>query len=76
MQRCRITRWPQGPYLIVAAGQRLYAPTLNKVAEIAQCATCAGDRIESLRVRAARGWRPLSDDEPCRLLWLLAASRR
>jgi hypothetical protein len=62
-------------YLIVAAGRRLYAPTLEELAEIAQCAAYAGDRIESLRVRAARGWRPLNDDELGRLLWLLAAPR-
>jgi hypothetical protein len=63
-------------YLIVAAGQPLYAPTLEELAEIAQCATHAGDPIGSLRVRMARGWRPLSDTELGRLLSLLAASRR
>jgi hypothetical protein len=62
-------------YLIVAAGQRLYAPTLEELAEIAQCAIFAGDPVDSLRVRAARGWRPLNDDELGRLPWLLAASR-
>ena len=54
----------------------MHAPTLEELAEIAQCAACAGDRIESLRVPATRGWRPLGDDELGRLLWLLAPSRR
>jgi DNA helicase II / ATP-dependent DNA helicase PcrA len=48
--------------LIVAAGRRL--PTLE---ELAECAAPAGDRIERLRIRTARGWRSLSDEEFRRL---------
>jgi hypothetical protein len=57
-------------YLIVAAGQRLYAPTL---AEIAECAIVAGDRIELLRARTASGWRPLGHDESQGFSRLLAS---
>ena len=60
-------------YLIVAAGRWLYAPTLAELAEGAECALDAGDRIELLRVRHARGWRPLPDREFERFLLLLAA---
>jgi hypothetical protein len=60
-------------YLLVAAGQALYAPTLEELAEIAKCATCAGDPIELVRPHAPRGWRLLSDEEFGRFLRLLAA---
>jgi hypothetical protein len=60
-------------YLLMAAGQPRYAPTLDELAEIAQCATCAGDPIELLRARTPRGRRLLSDDEFGRFLRLLAA---
>ena len=47
----------QGPdaYLIVAAGQRLYAPTLEELAEIAEYAARAGDPIQLLYARTPRG---------------------
>lgn len=60
-------------YLIVADGQRLYAPTLEELAEIAECAARAGDSIELLRARTPRGWRQLSDEEFGHFLGLLAA---
>ena len=60
-------------YLIVAANQRLYAPTLGELAEIAVCAIVAGDEIELLRARTPRGWRLLSDEEFSRFLRLLTA---
>jgi hypothetical protein len=60
-------------YLIVAAGQRLYAPTLEEQVEIAECAALAGDPIELLPARTRRGWRSLSDEEFGRFLCLLAA---
>jgi hypothetical protein len=60
-------------FLIVAAGQRLYAPTLEELAEIAECAARADDPIELLRARTPRGWRLLSDEEFDRFLRLLAA---
>lgn len=81
--------WPQGAnsgaspalptvrpdaYLIVAAGQRLYAPTLEELAEIAECAIAAGDEIERLRARRRQGWRPLSGQEVRRLVRVLAAA--
>jgi hypothetical protein len=50
-------------YLIIAAGQRLFAPTLEELVEIAECAVRAGDAIELLRARTPRGWRLLSDEE-------------
>jgi hypothetical protein len=50
-------------YRIVAAGQLLHAPTLAELAEIAECAIAAGDRIELLRARTAGGWRLLSPEE-------------
>jgi hypothetical protein len=59
--------------LLVAGGQRLYAPTLEELAEIAECANRAGDTIELLRARAPRGWRRLRDEECGRFLRLLAA---
>jgi hypothetical protein len=40
-------------YLIVAAGQRLYAPTPEELAKIAECAFEAADEIEGLRAHAA-----------------------
>jgi hypothetical protein len=46
--------------LIVAGGQRLYAPPLEEPAEIAGCAARVGDRVELLRARTPRGWRLLS----------------
>jgi hypothetical protein len=60
-------------YLIVAAGQRLFAPTLEELVEIAECAARAGDAIELLRARTRRGWRLLSDEEFGRFLRLLAS---
>jgi hypothetical protein len=60
-------------YLIVAAGQRMYAPTLDELAEIAECAARAGDPIELLRAHTPRGWRCLSRKEFGRFLHLLAA---
>jgi len=45
-------------YLIVAAGQRLYASTPEELAEIAECALGAGDRIELVRARDGGAWRP------------------
>jgi hypothetical protein len=59
-------------YLLVAAGQRLYAPTLDELAEIAQCAIDAGDPIELVRVRTTEGWRLLSDQEFGEFLRLFA----
>lgn len=59
-------------YLLVAAGQQLYAPTLDELAEIAQCAVAAGDPIERVRARAPQGWRPLNDEEFGEFLRLLA----
>jgi hypothetical protein len=50
-------------YLIVAAGQPLYAPTLEELAELAECAARAGDPIERLRAHTPRGWRLLHDEE-------------
>jgi hypothetical protein len=50
-------------YLIVAAGEVLHAPTLAELAEIAECAIAAGDRIELLRAGTAGGWRRLSHQE-------------
>jgi hypothetical protein len=63
---------PPDAYLIVAAGQPLYAPMLEELVEIAECAACAGDRIELLRARTPRAWRLLSDEEFGRFLRLLA----
>jgi hypothetical protein len=60
-------------YLIVAAGQRLYAPTLEELAEIAECAARAGDPIELLRAGTPRGWRLLRDEEFGRFVRLLTA---
>jgi hypothetical protein len=60
-------------YLIVAAGQPLHAPTLEELAEIAECAARADDPTELLRARTPRGWRLLSDEEFDRFLRLLAA---
>jgi hypothetical protein len=59
-------------YLIVAAGQRLYAPTPEELAEIAECALEAGDPIEQLRARDGAG-RPLRGHEFERFLRALAA---
>ena len=50
-------------YLLVAAGQRLYAPTLDELAEIAECAIKADDPIELVRARADGDWRLLNDQE-------------
>jgi hypothetical protein len=60
-------------YLIVAAGQPLYAPTLEELAEIAECAIDAGDEIERLLARARDGWRPLRREEFGRFLRLVVA---
>ncbi|MCA1681114.1 MAG: hypothetical protein LC777_20320, partial [Actinobacteria bacterium] len=38
-------------YLIVAAGRRLYAPTLEELAELAACAIDTGDPIRLPRVQ-------------------------
>jgi hypothetical protein len=50
-------------YLIVAAGEALYAPTLEELAEIAECAMELGDEIERLRARTSEGWRALTREE-------------
>ena len=50
-------------YLLGASGRRLYAPSLDELAEIAQCAIKADDRIELVRARATDGWRLLNDEE-------------
>jgi hypothetical protein len=50
-------------YLIVAAGERLYAPTLEELAEIAERAARAQDPIELLRAHTPRGWQLLRDEE-------------
>jgi hypothetical protein len=60
-------------YLIVAAGQLLHAPTLEELAEIAECAVAVGDRIELLRARTASGWRLLTHDESRGFSRLLAS---
>jgi hypothetical protein len=60
-------------YLIVAAGQPLYAPTPRELAEIAECAIEAGDEIERPRAQTGEGWRPLGGGELGRFLGLLAA---
>ena len=60
-------------YLIVAAGRRLYAPTREELAEIAECALEAGDPIELLRAREGAAWRPLRGHEFERFLRALAA---
>jgi hypothetical protein len=60
-------------HLIVAAGEVLHAPTLAKLAEIAECAIAAGDRIELLCARTASGWRPLSHEESQGFSRLLAS---
>jgi hypothetical protein len=60
-------------YLIVAAGRRLYAPTPEELAEIAECALEAGDRIELVRARDGGAWRPLSGHELERFMRALAA---
>jgi hypothetical protein len=60
-------------YLIVAAGRWLYAPTLAELAEVAECALDAGDRIELLRVQHSGGWRPLPERESERFCHLLVA---
>ena len=63
-------------YLIVAGGRRLYAPTLEELAEIAVCAIDAGDRIELLRAQeAGRLWR-LRDEELERFLHSFSAQLR
>jgi hypothetical protein len=53
---------PDG-YLIVAASQLLFATSPEELAEIAECAFEAGDRIELLRARDEGSWRPPSDRE-------------
>ena len=60
-------------YLLVAAGNAVYAPTLEELAEIAECAVAAGDEIELLRARTRCGWRLLSDEECGSFLHRLAA---
>jgi hypothetical protein len=47
-------------YLILAANQRLYAASLEELAEIAECALGVRDPIELPRARCPRGWRRLS----------------
>ena len=61
-----------GAHLVVAGGQRLYAPTLEELAEIAQCASRVGDPIELLVARTARSRGLLRDDEFAHFLRLLA----
>jgi hypothetical protein len=58
---------------IVAVGQRLYAPTLEELTEIAECALRCGDPIELPRARTPQGWRPLSGQEFRRFAVLLAS---
>jgi hypothetical protein len=60
-------------YLLIAAGQPLYAPTPEELAEIAEYAIGAGDRIELVRVRHVGRWRALPDREFERFLRALAA---
>jgi hypothetical protein len=60
-------------YLIVATGRLLHAPTLAELAEIAECAIAAGDRIESLRARTAGGSRLFSPEESQGFSRLLAS---
>ena len=60
-------------YLMVAAGQSLYAPTLEELAEIAECAARAGDPAELLRARTPRGWRLLGEEEFGRFVRVLVA---
>jgi hypothetical protein len=62
-------------YLMVAAGQRLYAPSLEELAEIAECAREADDPIELLRARGEGGCRPLSGRECERFLRALRPPR-
>jgi hypothetical protein len=60
-------------YLMIAAGQRLYAPALEELAEIAECAIEAEDEIERLGVRTPEGWRALDREKFGRFVGLLAA---
>ena len=60
-------------YLLVAAGNALYAPTLEELTEIAECAVAAGDEIELVRARERFGWRLLRDEECGSFLRLRAA---
>jgi hypothetical protein len=62
-------------YLIVAAGRPLYAPTPEELAEIAECALEAGDRIELPRARDEGEWRLLSGREFERFLRALNLRR-
>jgi hypothetical protein len=62
-------------YLMVAAGQRLYALNLEELAEIADCAIEADDPIELLGARDEGGWRPLSGRESERFLRALPPPR-
>jgi hypothetical protein len=57
----------------MAAGQRLYAPTPEELAEIAECAIEVGDPIELVRARDGGGWRPLRGRELGRFVRALAA---
>jgi hypothetical protein len=60
-------------YLIVAAGQRLYALTPEELAEIAECAHRAGDRIELVFAQDGGAWRPLRGRDFERFLRALTA---
>jgi hypothetical protein len=62
-------------YLIVAAGRPLYAATPEELAEIAECALAAGDRIEPPRARDLGEWRALSGRELGRFLRALNPPR-
>jgi hypothetical protein len=62
-------------YLIVAAGRPLYAATPEELAEIAECALEAGDRIEPPRARDELEWRLLSGRELERFLRALNLPR-
>jgi hypothetical protein len=54
--------------VIVAAGQLLFAASPEELAEIAECALAAGDRIELIRARDEGGWRLLTEREFKRFL--------
>ena len=64
---------PPDAYLIVAAGLRLYAPTPEELAEIAECAIEAGDRIELVGVRDGGRCCPLRGHDLESFLRALAA---
>jgi len=59
-------------YLILAAGQWLHATTIAELAEIAECAIAASDRIELAYAQSTNGWRRLTEAELERFLLSLA----